>query len=102
MSLRVETGKSVVSVRFCGVELGVRAWAPFEWNIPRSLQGRKGELEITVYSSAQPLFGEFDIPGAAWDTKPWLDLFAPDSACGLFSAEWIRRAPPLRHGATCP
>ena len=102
MSLRVETGKSVVSVRFCGVELGVRAWAPFEWNIPRSLQGRKGELEITVYSSAQPLFGEFDIPGAAWDMKPWLDLFAPDSACGLFSAEWIRRAPPLRHGATCP
>lgn len=88
--LRAETGKCLVSAKFCGVELGVRAWAPFEWEIPAELQGRKGVLELTVYSSAQPMFGAYETPGATWDMRLWMGEHVPDPACGLFSAAWVK------------
>ncbi len=89
--LRADTGGAVASARFCGVELGARAWAPFEWDIPPEFAGQAGELEITVFSSAQPMFGPYDAPGAAWDCCLWFGDHAPGAACGLFRAEWIRR-----------
>ena len=88
LKLRLQTGKQVTSVRFCGVDLGVKAWGPFEWEIPSALQGRTGELEISLWTSAQPMFGDENAPGAKWDSRFWLRIHAPDSACGLFAAAW--------------
>ena len=88
--LRADTGGAVASARFCGVELGACAWAPFEWNVPPELAGQAGELEITVFSSAQPMFGPYDAPGAAWDCRLWFGDHAPGAACGLLSASWVR------------
>ena len=88
--LRAETGGAVASASFKGVELGARAWSPFEWELPESLAGETGELEITVFSSAQPMFGSYDVPGAAWNMRLWYGDHAPGAACGLFSAEWVK------------
>ncbi len=88
--LRADTGGAVASVCFRGVQLGSRAWAPFEWELPQSLAGETGELEIAVFSSAQPMFGSYDIPGAAWDMRLWYGDHALGAACGLFSAEWVK------------
>ena len=88
--LRADTGGAVASVRLCGIELGARAWDPFTWNVPDDLAGQTGELEITVFSSAQPMFGPYGAPGAAWDMRLWYGEHAPGAACGLFSAAWAR------------
>ncbi len=90
--LRIDTGGTLASVRFHGVDLGVRAWAPFEWEIPENLAGQTGELEIAVYSSAQPMFGRHGVAGAVWDQHLWYGDHALGARCGLFSAEWILRA----------
>lgn len=87
---RADTGGSVASVRFCGVELGARAWPPFEWCIPTGLSGRIGELEITIFSSAQPMFGRYDTHGAIWGQPLWFGDHAPGMRCGLFSATWVK------------
>lgn len=91
-ALSVDTGRHVVSARFCGKDLGVRAFAPFEWAIPKDLQGKTGALELTIHTSAQPMFGDYGAPGVQWDTHLWNRLHAPDSACGLLAAEWIEVA----------
>ena len=88
--LRADTGGCLASARFRGVELGVRAWAPFEWDIPADLAGLTGELDITVYSSAQPMFGPNGVPWASWDARLRLGDHAPGAACGLFNAGWSR------------
>ncbi len=88
--LRADTGGAVASVRLCGVELGARAWKLFAWDVPDNLAGQTGELEITVFSSAQPMFGPYNTPGAAWDMRLWYGEHATGAACGLFSAAWAR------------
>ena len=88
---RVDTGGAVASARFRGVELGACAWEPFEWEVPESLAGETGELEITVLSSAAPMFGPYGVPGATWDMNLWFGEHAPGAGCGLFSIEWIKQ-----------
>lgn len=88
LKLRLQTGKQVTAVRFCGVDLGVKAWGPYEWEVPSALQGRTGELEISLWTSAQPMFGDENAPGTKWDSRFWLRVHAPDSASGLFAATW--------------
>ena len=85
--LKLATGGRVTSVRFAGRELGVRAWAPFEWEIPEDLAGRKGLLEISVSTSVMPMFG--DVAAGKWDMKFWTATSGPDGPCGLLSAEWV-------------
>ena len=88
--LRAETGGAVASVRLCGVELGARAWEPFEWDIPESLSGKGGELEITIVSTAKPMFGPHEVKDKTWDTNSWDAISTPGADCGLFSAEWVK------------
>ncbi len=88
--LRCDTGGSLASVRFCGVELGVRAWEPFEWKIPASLSCKTGELEITVFSSALPMFGADETEGKPWRGPGWGGYRTPGARCGLFSSEWVK------------
>ena len=88
--LRADTGGAVASARFRGVELGACAWEPFEWEVPPALAGAEGELEITVFSSAQPMFGPYKTPDAAWNGRLWTGEHAPGPYCGLFAAGWVR------------
>ena len=88
--LRAETDGAVASVRLCGVELGARAWEPFEWDIPESLSGKGGELEITIVSTAKPMFGPHEVKDKTWDTDSWDSIRTPGADCGLFSAEWVK------------
>ena len=88
--LRADTGGAVASARFCGAELGARAWGPFEWEVPTALAGTEGELEISVFSSVQPMFGPYKTPDTAWDGRLWTGEHAPGPYCGLFTVEWVR------------
>ena len=91
--LRADTGGSLASLRFCGADLGARPWEPFEWAMPESLSGKTGELEITVFSSAQPMFGRYGIPGVSWKQRLWFGEHSPGTGCGFFSAKWIHALP---------
>ena len=88
--LRIATGGRVAHVKFAGRDLGVRAWAPFEWDVPVDLAGKKGLLEIAVSTSVQPMLGKPD--GGKWDMRFWLAVSGPDGPCGLLSADWLEYA----------
>ena len=84
--LRVSTGGRVTRVVLGGRDLGVRAWAPFEWEVPHDLAGKKVRLEISVSTSVQPMLG--DPAAGKWDVSFWHAVTGPDGPCGLLSAEW--------------
>jgi len=86
--LRLATGGRVTGVRFAGRDLGVRAWAPFEWEVPREFLGQKGLLEISISTSVQPMLG--DVSAGKWDMRFWNSISGPDGPCGLLAVEWLR------------
>ena len=85
--LRLATGGRVAGVRFAGQDLGIRAWAPFEWDVPAELSGQNGLLEIFISTSVQPMFG--DVSAGRWDMRFWNAVSGPEGPCGLLSAEWV-------------
>ena len=87
MRLRLSTGGRLTQVRLDGKDLGVRAWAPFEWEIPAECAGKKGKLEISVSTSVQPMFG--DPSAGTWDMRFWFAVSGPDGPCGLLAADWL-------------
>ena len=90
LRLRLATGGLVTSVRWNGKDLGVRAWAPFEWRIPDDNGGRPGRLEITVHPPLVNMFGDVDAPGTKWDIRMWTPPRSYDYAAGLVAPpEWV-------------
>ena len=85
--LRLATGGRVTRVVLAGRDLGVRAWAPFEWEIQDDLVGKAGRLEIAVSTSVQPMLG--DVDAGKWDMRFWNAVNGPDGPCGLLAADWI-------------
>ena len=86
--LRVSTGGRVTRVSFAGRDLGVRAWAPFEWELPAECIGTTGLLEIAVSTSARPMLG--DPAAGKWGkARIWRSVDGPDGPCGLLSADWF-------------
>ena len=85
--LHLSTGGRVTQVKFAGRDLGVRAWAPFEWELPSDCAGRKGTLEISVSTSVMPMYG--DHSAGKWDSKPYHSVYGPDGPCGLLDAAWV-------------
>ncbi len=85
--LRLSTGGRVAQVTLDGKDLGARAWAPFEWDVPAELAGKKAKLEISVSTSVQPMFG--DPANGAWDMRFWFAVSGPDGPCGLLAADWL-------------
>ena len=88
--LRLATGGRLAQVKLDGKDLGVRAWAPFEWNIPADLAGKKAKLEISISTSVQPMFG--DPANGTWDMRFWNAVSGPDGPCGLLAADWLECA----------
>ena len=70
-----------------GKDLGVRAWAPFEWDVPADIAGKKAKLEIAISTSVQPMFGDPD--NGTWDMRFWNAVSGPDGPCGLLAADWL-------------
>ena len=74
--------------------MGVRAWAPFEWDVPADLSGKKARLEISVSTSVQPMLG--DEKAGKWDMPFLFDVHCTDGPCGLLAADWIEYTAPAR------
>jgi len=87
MRLRLATGGRLTQVKLAGKDLGVRAWAPFEWDVPADLAGKKVKLEISISTSVQPMFG--DPANGTWDMRFWNAVSGPDGPCGLLAADWL-------------
>ena len=85
--LRLATGGRLTQVKLAGRDLGVRAWAPFEWDVPADLAGKKAKLEISISTSVQPMFG--DPANGTWDMRFWNAVSGPDGPCGLLAADWL-------------
>ena len=85
--LRLSTGGRLTQVKLDGKDLGVRAWAPFEWDVPADLAGKKAKLEISISTSVQPMFG--DPANGTWDMRFWNAVSGPDGPCGLLDAAWL-------------
>ncbi len=83
-SLSVDGGGAVVRVRYGGRVLGVRGWAPFVWDIPQDLVGRRLPLEIDVITSIRPIFGSEKSPDACLNHSLWIkSSLADPSPVGL-------------------
>ena len=82
--LSVDSGGAVARVRFGGRDLGAKGWAPFVWEIPEDLVGRKLPLEIDVVTSIRPIFGSETNPDAKLNHGLWVKpSLADPSAAGL-------------------
>lgn len=83
-SLSVDGGGAVVRVRYGGRDLGARGWAPFVWDIPQDLVGRRLPLEIDVITSVRPIFGSDKSPDACLNHSLWIEsALADPSPVGL-------------------
>jgi len=90
VKLRLNTGGLYAAVALGGQPLGERVWAPFEWRLPSALKGKKAELNITVWTSIAPLFGDWTNPASAWSKKFWVPPPAPHPEVGLVGLpEWV-------------
>ena len=91
--LRLSTGGRVTQVKLVGRDLGVRAWAPFEWEVPPDCAGRKATLEISVSTSVMPMYGDHSV--GKWDSEPYHSVCGPDGPCGLLDAAWVLGDDPI-------
>lgn len=82
--LELDVGNAFARVRWNGTDLGVRAWPPYEWALPKNAASR-GRLEVTVYTHILNIFGDHERKGAKWDVKFWNPQHDADSTPGIFS-----------------
>jgi len=59
--LVLDTAGLVAGVKLDGKNLGERGLAPFEWNVPKALVGKRARLEVTIVTSMRPSFGRAPI-----------------------------------------
>ena len=65
--LRLPSSEAVIAARWNGRNLGVRAWAPYEWTMPADSIGNSGRLELVVSTAVVNMCGDV----AASDWKIW-------------------------------
>lgn len=88
--LSLDTGGLFTAIAMDGEDLGERAWAPFEWEVPVRLKGKKAELRITVATSVAPLFGDWKDPAGSWPKKFWVPPRAEHPEIGLLvPPQWL-------------
>ncbi|MDO4857697.1 MAG: hypothetical protein Q4A17_07115 [Thermoguttaceae bacterium] len=87
--LRMNPGACVTNVKLGGLDLGTLAWMPYEWAVPEELRGKTVTLEITLWTSIQPMFGDYQRPGTVLE-KFWIPPRATDWCAGLFEfPKWV-------------
>lgn len=86
-ALELDVGNAFAHVRWNGVDLGTRAWAPYSWPLPSGAASR-GRLEVTVYTNIVNIFGNQERKGAKWDVKFWNPQHDADSTPGLFTVKF--------------
>lgn len=91
--LSLDTNQLYTEVRFDGVSIGRRAWAPFVWKIPDEFKGRKKTLEILEHTSVGALFddvGKLLPESTPWSDWAWYINCGKFTDCGLLSQpEWL-------------
>ena len=83
-SIRVHTGGVFTRVKWNGSDLGVRAWAPFDWKLPSA---GPGTLEVKIYTSVVNIMGDYLRKGSDWDARSWLSPRDAVSDAGLFRSK---------------
>ena len=90
VKLRLNTGGLYSAVTLDGKTLGERAWAPFEWQVPAEMKGKDAELQISVWTSVAPMFGDWKNPAGAWKKKFWVPPPSPRPEVGLLTPpDWL-------------
>ena len=59
----------VASLTVNGQPAGTRAFAPYRFELPDDLAGRKARFVLTAYSSHAPLFGPLDRHDGTWGNR---------------------------------
>ena len=85
VQLQADTGGLYTAVKLGDEMLGERAWAPFAWKVPTKLQGKRTKLQITVWTSVAPMFGDARNPQACWNEKFWVPPPQHQADVGLLS-----------------
>ena len=87
--LRMNPGACVTNVKLGGQDLGTLSWMPYEWAVPEELRGKTVTLEITLWTSIQPMFGDYQRPGTVLE-KFWIPPRMTDWCAGLFEfPKWV-------------
>lgn len=73
--ISVDTKGLAAEIFINGLSLGRKAWAPFRWEIPQKFRNKKINLEIRIWTSVGPLFGDY--PRMAGPDGSLLKRFAP-------------------------
>ena len=81
-SIRVLTGGLFTRVTWNGTDLGVCAWAPFDWKLPTSAPGM---LEVRIYTPVVNIMGDYRRKGSDWDARFWSSPRDGFYKAGLFS-----------------
>ncbi|MFO7936416.1 MAG: hypothetical protein R6V06_02280 [Kiritimatiellia bacterium] len=90
LRLKLNTGGLYTSASLDGVDMGERAWFPYEWKVPANLKGKKVKLEVGIRTSVLPMFGDWKHSDAAWSTRFWVPPVSGRTEVGLPSPpEWV-------------
>ena len=81
-AIRVLSGGLFTRVKWNGIDLGVRAWAPFDWKLPSS---DPGLLEVKIYTPVVNIMGDHLRKGSDWNARFWLSPRDTRYGAGLFS-----------------
>ena len=57
--LSMDTNGLVTELFINGESIGKKTWAPFRWKIPQNYRNKKIDMEIKIWTSVGPLFGDY-------------------------------------------
>ncbi|MGN0853826.1 MAG: hypothetical protein ACI4Q3_10700, partial [Kiritimatiellia bacterium] len=68
--LSLNSNDAFTEVLVDGESLGIRAWAPFEWEIPAKFKGGKHELQIKVVTNITAMWGDLHAKDTIYAARP--------------------------------
>ena len=84
--LALDVNASCASVRLDGKALGLKCWAPYEWDVPDDVPAGEHALSVSITTSISPMFGDISIYRP--EQPHWVSIIAsgPHTKCGLMTA----------------
>jgi hypothetical protein len=74
--ISVDSNGLVTELFINNESVGRKAWAPYVWELPEKYRGKTINIEISIWTSVGPLFGDF--PRVKGAEGSWLKNFAPN------------------------